>query len=235
MWSNVTAYQRIRCCAGGAKFHRELARVRPDGVNRRRFNRARGVLSAIVRTYGIVRLRSTHSNAIPFDQPVVSAHVARCPAAGFCVREDQFPIIIQGPNGSRPRWLASASAPDLPVTDLVVGRVTRNEKAPVTWTVLELKSIPPSAFGEQGWWHARRRPPRCRSSLPRTWRHGVAGGLRLFLSGDRWMPTCQLSPGSDMPSHPLGSAMGQSAPPSFRSRHGRTCFDVLPLNKAQRD
>jgi hypothetical protein len=29
-----------------------------------------------------------------------------------------------------------------------------------------------------------------------------------------------------MPSHTLGSAMGQSAPPSFRGRHGRTCFDT---------
>jgi hypothetical protein len=32
------------------------------------------------------------------------------PAARFSVREDQFPITIQGPNESRPRSLASASA-----------------------------------------------------------------------------------------------------------------------------
>ena len=54
----------------------------------------------------------------------------------------------------------------------------------------------------------------------------LAGGLRQFLSLDRRLPTCQLSPGSDMPSHTLGSVMGQSAPPSFRGRHGRTCFDT---------
>jgi hypothetical protein len=47
---------------------------------------------------------------------------------------DHNPRPYDGP----PRWLASARAPDLPVADLVVGRVTRNEKAPATWTVLEL-------------------------------------------------------------------------------------------------
>jgi hypothetical protein len=34
----------------------------------------------------------------------------------------------------------------------------------------------------------------------------LAGSLRQFLSLDRRMPTCQLSPSSDMPSHTLGSA-----------------------------
>jgi len=47
------------------------------------------------------------------------------------------------------------------------------------------------------------------------WRR--AGGLRQFPSLDRPMPTCQLKLGSDMRSHALGSAMGQSAPPSFRA------------------
>jgi hypothetical protein len=35
------------------------------------------------------------------------------------------------------------------------------------------------------------------------------GGLRPFLSLDRRMPTCQLSLGLDVPSHPLESAMRQ--------------------------
>jgi hypothetical protein len=67
------------------------------------------------------------ARALPFD----------CRAGALprlCVREDQFPIPIQGPNESRPRWLASASAPDLPIADLVAGRVPRKEKAPATWS-----------------------------------------------------------------------------------------------------
>jgi hypothetical protein len=51
------------------------------------------------------------------------------PATRFWGREDQFPIPIQSTNDSRPRWLASASAPDLPVADLVAGRVPRNRSA----------------------------------------------------------------------------------------------------------
>jgi hypothetical protein len=55
-------------------------------------------------------------------------------AAGFYVREDQFPIPIpiQGPNDSPPRRQASASAPAPPVADLVAGRVPCNEEAPAT-------------------------------------------------------------------------------------------------------
>jgi hypothetical protein len=34
--------------------------------------------------------------------------VARAVCLGFCDREDQFPIPIQGPNDSRARWLARA-------------------------------------------------------------------------------------------------------------------------------
>jgi len=56
----------------------------------------------------------------------------------------------EAPNDRAPREHASASAPALPVANLVVGRVPRNEKAPATWTVLELKSIPPSTFGRAG-------------------------------------------------------------------------------------
>jgi hypothetical protein len=65
--------------------------------------------------------------------------------AGFYVREDQFPITIQGPNDSRPSWRPTCRS-----STFVAGRVPRNEKAPATWTVLELKSIPPSAFGRAG-------------------------------------------------------------------------------------
>src|ERR1700674_3746510 len=60
--------------------------------------------------------------------------------------------------------------------------------------------------------------PAAESSRPRPGRTAPCG-LRQFLSLDRRLPTCQLSPGSDMPS-------GQSAPPSFLGRHGRTCFDT---------
>jgi hypothetical protein len=85
---------------------------------------------------------------------------------------------------------------------------------------------PPSAFGRASVVECPtpRAPLTIFSAQARP--YGVAGGLRQFLSLDRRMPTCQLSPGSDMPSNTLGSAMGRSAPPSFRGRHGRTCFDT---------
>jgi uncharacterized membrane protein len=58
----------------------------------------------------------------------------------------------------------------------------------------------------------------------------VASGI---LSLDRRLPTCQLSPSSDMPSHTLRSAMAQSAPPSFS--HWRSAASprrrVLPSNR----
>jgi hypothetical protein len=65
--------------------------------------------------------------------PTRGAVGPRCLPPVFCIREGQFPIPIQGPNDSRPRWLASASTPDLPVAGLVVGGVPRNQKAPATW------------------------------------------------------------------------------------------------------
>jgi hypothetical protein len=43
----------------------------------------------------------------------------------------------------------------------------------------------------------------------------LAVGLRQFLSLDRRMPTCQLSRGSDMPSHTLGSAMANQRHRAF--------------------
>jgi hypothetical protein len=59
--------------------------------------------------------------------------VARAVCLGFCDREDQFPITIRGPNNGRPRWLAGASAPALPVAELVAGGVPRNQRAPASW------------------------------------------------------------------------------------------------------
>jgi hypothetical protein len=89
-------------------------------------------------------------------------------------------------------------------------------EAPATWTVLELKSIPPSAFGRAGVVTC----PTPLAPLPifshQAWPHGalrVASGR--FLSLDRRMPTCQLSPSSDMPSHPLGSAMANQRHRAF--------------------
>jgi len=92
-------------------------------------------------------------------------------------------------------------------------------------TVLELESIPPSAFG-------RARVVACPTPLAplpilsaQAWPHGALRA-QAVLSLDRRLPTCQLSPGPDMPLHTLGSARGQSAPPSFCGRDGRTCFDT---------
>jgi hypothetical protein len=142
----------------------------------------------------------------------------RRPASGslFCFREDQFPITIQGHNDSRPSWLASASTPDLPVTDLVVGRVPRNEKAPATWTVLELKSNPPSAFGRAGVVAC----PTPLAPLPifsaEAWPHGAlrmaSGSFCRLTDGCRPVSFRQVR---TWPSHTLGSPMGQSAPPSL--------------------
>jgi hypothetical protein len=54
-------------------------------------------------------------------RPEGSGPAAAVPRLGFCDREDQFPITIQGRNDSRPRWLASASTPALPVADQLGG------------------------------------------------------------------------------------------------------------------
>jgi hypothetical protein len=114
------------------------------------------------------------------------------------------------------REQASASAPDLPVADLVAGRVPRNEKAPATWTVQCDPAIRIRASRGGGMPDTARRAANLLCpGLGRTAALPVASGS--FLSLDRRMPTCQLSP---------RFGLGQSAPPSFRSRHGRTCFDT---------
>ena len=145
------------------------------------------------------------------------------PCCRFCVREDQFPIPIQGPNDSRPRWPASASAPDLPVADLVVGRMPRNENAPATWTVLELNRSRHPHSGEEVACPTPLAP--LPIFLPRPGRH--AGGLRRFLSLDRRLAICQLSPSSDMPSHTLGTASSLSDLAENPGRFERSCLICL--------